>query len=170
MCKPHLELLDQIQKTQSSHKFEKNICFFSLPWIQNTDGNEIGPSHLTLHLYTVWHTVTHIVIPLPLTTTHNTTWILMSRTRYKISCNLGTRRKISNAPVANHLCFTFTKLRSSPLYALLMTLCSFIIPHVSLLLESVETLAIFACPVGVKVCIHLGDCKIKDAKQESALL
>ncbi len=51
-----------------------------------------------------------------------------------------------------------------------MTLCSFIIPHVSLVLESAEKLSSFACPVGVKVCIHPGDSKIKDAKQESAFL
>ena len=51
-----------------------------------------------------------------------------------------------------------------------MTALSFIIPNVSLLLESVEKLSSLACPLGAKVCIHLGDCKIKDAKQESALL
>ena len=103
-------------------------------------------------------------------TPHFTTWISMSRTRYKISCNIGTRRKILNAPVANHLCSTWTGLHSSPLYASLMTLCSYIIPHVILLLESAEKLSTFACPVGVKVRIHLGDCEIKDAKSESALL
>ncbi len=42
-----------------------------------------------------------------------------------------------------------------------MTLCSFIILNVSLLLECAEKLSTFACPVGVK-----GDCKTKDAKQK----
>ncbi len=129
-----------------------------------------GCSHCTLHVLAspvncVAQSCSLHYSAATLITTHNKKWISMSRTRYKVSCNLGTR-KISNAPVANHLYFTLMECRSYPLYALWMTLCLFIIPYASLVLESVEKISSFACHVGVKVLIHLGDSKIKDAKQK----
>ena len=74
---------------------------------------------------------------------------------------LGTRRKISSAPLARHVYFNMMECLISPLYELNIKLCLFITHHVHLLLEIVERVSSFAYPVAVR--IHLGDYKKEGA-------